>query len=447
MKHIYGLLFLAFFANGMPCYAQAEPDDIVVENDKFQEFFYESLKQKGIQNYDKAIIALEKCLELAPGNAVVYHELGKNYLLQKDYKQAYEAFEMAHKADPSNKWYLVGMYEVCYQTHDYNQSIVLVSKLIPFDQAYKEDLTSLYMNTQQFDKALDLINELNDKVGRSEKRDFYKSQILTDVKYQGVEKANLLDQIKKNPKDESNYIALIYLYSNSNQEEKAMEIAMRLQEELPESDWAQVSLFKFHLNNNEGSKAVVSMNKVLKSNIIDNKIKHRIINEFLVFTNNNPQFDKEFEQAVAYFNDDKNIRTAKELGKFYHSKKEWDKAIRYYEIDRRANSEDMETALLLFQVYAETSQFTVLSAQALDMIELFPLQPELYYYAGLAYNQLKNHKAAVAVLENGLDFIIDNTDLEINFNIQLGEAFNGVGDNAKKEVHFLKAEKLLNKKK
>jgi hypothetical protein len=42
--------------------------------DKFQDYFYESLT-KGIENYDKAIVSLQQCLE--PQNAVVYFELGK----------------------------------------------------------------------------------------------------------------------------------------------------------------------------------------------------------------------------------------------------------------------------------------------------------------------------------------------------------------------------------
>src|SRR5690606_553811 len=112
------------------------------------------------------------------------------------------------------------------------KAIDIVKRLIPFKADYKEDLVSLYMNTQQFDKALDLINELNETVGKSEMRDNYKMAILRDAKYQGAEKDNLVAQIAKDPKNESNYIALIYLYSESNQEEKAMEVAMQLEKEI-----------------------------------------------------------------------------------------------------------------------------------------------------------------------------------------------------------------------
>ncbi|MGK4566606.1 tetratricopeptide repeat protein [Flavobacterium sp. 3HN19-14] len=405
------------------------------------------MKQKAIENYDKAITALEKCRTLNPDNPEVYNELGKNYLFLKDYKKSYESFAQAAQLDPKNKWYLAGMYDVCYQTQDDEQSIVLVKKLIEFDEGYKEDLTSLYMRTGQYDKALAMINELNDKVGKSEKRELYKADILKDSRFQDTEKTNLLDQIKKNPKEESNYIALIFLYSDSNQEEKALEIAKKLEIEIPTSDWAQVSLFKFHLSKNEGKEAVASMNQILKSNKIDNKIKHRVINEFLIFTKTNPQFDADLQKAIGYFDGDKEAKTAKEIGKFHQGKKDWDKAIEYYEIDNKSNPNDMETILLLLQAYVEKGQFDKVAAKADDTIEMFPQQPELYYYSGLAHNQQKEFKKAKDILETGIDFLVDDKALEINFNIQLGEAYSGLGDLKKKEAYFLKADKLLKQKK
>ena len=113
---------------------------------------------------------------------------------------------------------------------------------------------------------------------------------------------------------------MIFLYYKSNQEDKALEVAQKLEKEIPTSDWAQVSLFKFHLNNNDGLKAVNAMNIVLASEKIDNKLKHRILNEFLIFTKNNPQFDKDLDHAIGYFSKDKEVKVAKEIGKFYQSK-------------------------------------------------------------------------------------------------------------------------------
>lgn len=427
--------------------SQTEPEDVATVSDEFENYYYESLKQKGIENYDKAIEALEKCKNIQPENPIVFFELGKNYLSQKKYKDAYDNFEKVTKIDPKNRWAWVGMYDVCYDTRDFNQAIIIVQKLVEFKPDYREDLVSLYMNTQQFDKALDLINELNETVGKSEKRELYKADILRDAKYQGSEKANLIDKIKKNPKDEANYIALIYMYSQSNQEEKALEIAKQLEKEIPTSDWAQVSLFKFHINNNNGDKAVKSMNTVLASDKIDKKIKHRILNEFLIFSKNNPQYDKDLDKAIGYFDNDKEVKVAKEIAKFYQSKKDWTKAIKYYEMHLKNATDDMETILLLMQAYTENLQFDKLAKISEEQLQLFPTQPQLYYYNGLANNQLKNYKKAKDVLESGIDFIINDTVLEINFNLQLGEASNGLGDMKKKDLYFSKANQLIEKQK
>lgn len=439
------ILFGMFFISNSSL-AQAEPEDIAIDSDAFQDHFYEALKQKGIENYDKAIESLEKCIEIQPNNAALFFELGKNYYNQKKYKDAYDNFEKATQIDSKNRWAWVGMYDVCYDTRDYNQAIIIVQKLIEFKEEYKDDLTSLYMNTQQYDKALTLINELNDKFGKSEQRDIYKSQILQDAKYQGPEKNNLLEQIKKNPKEESNYIELISIYSKSNQEEKALEIAKQLEKEIPTSDWAQVSLFKFHLNNNDGDKAVASMNKVFASDKIDKKIKHRILNEFLIFTQKNPNYSNELAKAIGYFENDKEVKVAKEIGKFYVNKKDWTNAIKYFEMHLKSNSDDVETGLLLMQSYVEKADFTTLVVKSEEWIQLFPTQPQFYYYQGLGYNQNKEYKKAKDILEMGMDYLVDDVATEINFNIQLGEAYHGLGDEKKKEIYFSKANELLKKK-
>jgi tetratricopeptide (TPR) repeat protein len=446
MKKIIFLIILSFaLSNIFSINAQELKEESASKDDEFQVAYFESLKQKAILNFDKSIESLEKCLKLQPENPNVHFQLGKNYLLQKNYKQAYDSFEKAASIDPKNRWYVAGMYDVAYEQKDYNQAIVVVNKLIAFKNDYKEDLVSLYMNTQQFDKALALINELNDQVGKSDKRDFYKMQIMQDTKHQDPEKENLIAQIKKNPKEENNYIALITLYSKNNQEEKALEIAKKLEKEIPTSDWAQVSLFKFHLNNNNGDNAVKAMNTVYASNKIDDKIKHRILNEFLIFVKTNPKYNPDLEKAIDYFKNDPNIKVAKEVAKFYQNQKDYDKAIQYYDLHFKNNTEpDFETSILYFQCLVEKLQFDKLAEKSEKLIDLFPSQPQFYYFAGISYNQLKKFKKAKDYLETGIDYLVNDKKLEINFYIQLGESFSGIGDNAKKESYFKKADKLLN---
>ena len=447
-KGVIVILFFILLGNTTSLMAQTEPEDIAMATDEYQDSFYESLKQKGIENYDKAIVSLEKCIKLKPNDAVAYFELGKNYLFLKQYKEAQDSFEKATQLDPKNKWYWLGIYDVSFQTKNYPLAIETIQKIIPFDEEYKDDLISLYMITNQFEKALATIIEMDAKFGKSDDRNRYKMQIISQGNFQNTEINNLINQIKQNPKEESNYVDLIFLYSKANEPDKALDVAKQLAKEIPTSEWGQVSLFKTYLDSNQADKAIKSMNVILASSKIDSKIKHRTLNEFLIYVNKNPQYSADLEKAISYFDNDPNVDVAKEIGKFYHSKGQFENAIKYYEKDLKSNSDtDRETNLLLLEAYTQAKQFEPMTKRAMTMIEIYPSQPQFYYYAGLGNNQLKQFKNAKTVLEMGLDYVVDDKALEANFNIQLGEAYNGLGDAKKKEEYFLKANELLKKNK
>ena len=125
-----------------------------------------------------------------------------------------------------------------------------------------------------------------------------------------------------------------------------------------------------------------------------------------------------------------------------------DKAIFYFEKGLKNNSnEDIEMNLLLLQSYTETKQFEIVAKKATILVEIYPSQPQFYYFSGMANNQLKQFSNAKIMLEMGMDYVVDDIKLEINFNLQLGEAYNGLGDFKKKEQYFAKANQLLKAKK
>ena len=71
-------------------------DDLGNIEDKYQEYFFEALKQKGIENYDRSIKALLKCIDLDDSESVLYFELGKNYVLLKNFGAAEEALKKSN---------------------------------------------------------------------------------------------------------------------------------------------------------------------------------------------------------------------------------------------------------------------------------------------------------------------------------------------------------------
>uniref|UniRef100_UPI004048158B tetratricopeptide repeat protein n=1 Tax=Flavobacterium sp. TaxID=239 RepID=UPI004048158B len=431
--------------------AQENPDAIALVDDQLENNFYEAVKQRGIENYDKAIVSLQKCIEKEPKNAAFQYELGKNYLSLRNYVDAESAFKKAVELDNKERWYWNGLYDVYYQTKDYQKSIPIVEKLIEFDSNMKEDLVSLYMNTNQHGKALELLKEMETTSKLTRTMEFYKLKLQQSNTYAKPQNEQLEEAIRKNPKVEQNYIDLIVLYTSFNQEDKAFEVAKQLEKEIPNSDWAHVSLVKFHLNSNDGENASKSMFKVLGNDLVDLKIKHRVFNEFLIFAVKNPTYLKDIDKAIPYFDNDREINVAKELAKFFWKKDDLEKTAFYFDKGLKKNPEDVEAMELYLEVLIQKQDFQLVTRKAEDFIESFPTNVGFYLYAGMGYNQLKEYKKAKTVLENGLDFVVEfnpsesgmyNNRFNVNFYKQLIISCENLNDNAKVQLYTNKLKQL-----
>ena len=440
-KHIAFIVFL-LFSFGNQLFAQQNPEDIALEENKTEDYFFEALAQRGIENYDKAIVAIQKCLEKEPKNPAFLYELGKNQLDAKDYVAAEITFKSAVEIDNKQRWYWNGLYDVYYETKNYDKAIGVVQKLIEFDPNMREDLVSLYMNTDQKEKALYLLKEMEASSHLTKTMEFYKLKLESSKEFASPKKETLEKGIKEHPKYEQNYIDLISLYLSFNQEEKAFEVARVLEKEIPNSDWAHVSLVKFYLASNDGINASKSMFKVLMNSKIDLKIKHRVFNEFLIFAVKNPIFFTDVDAAIPYFDNDPEIAVAKEVAKFFWKKSDLDKAIYYFEIAIKKSPDDIESLNYFLEVLQQKQDYQRLVVKATECIELFPTQPNYYYYAGLGYNQLKNYKKAKENLENGLDFVIEDLKLEADFYEQLVISCEFLNDLKAKQLYASKLKQI-----
>src|SRR5690606_7236858 len=114
---------------------QNQMDQLGDVTDAFQENFFEALKQKAIENYELALTALnkaEKAAKTEENKAVVYFEMGKNNASLKQYALAEENFNKVLKSQGNRLDVLEQLYDLYYQQKEYEKSIPLVQKLIPF---------------------------------------------------------------------------------------------------------------------------------------------------------------------------------------------------------------------------------------------------------------------------------------------------------------------------
>jgi tetratricopeptide (TPR) repeat protein len=126
--------------------------------DEFQENFFEALKQKGIENYDKAINLLLECKRLDPENSVVDHELANVYLADKQYVLAREYGLEALISEPVNYWYLQTLLAI--EDRLGNSMNELLTTIPYANEKLKENLALIYYKRRNYQNALNVIKEI-----------------------------------------------------------------------------------------------------------------------------------------------------------------------------------------------------------------------------------------------------------------------------------------------
>ena len=419
-------------------------DDLGMVSDQFQELFFEALKQKGIENYEKAITALEKCQNMDPENAVIYFELGKNYRELKKFDLAIENFKKAHELEPEKESILTYLFQTYGMTEDYEGAIATVKQLIPFDSNYEEDLANLYLLNQDFDKALALIDELDEKLGANSYRNSLRRQIYARTNNTSAQIQNLEKSISTNPDLEQNYLNLIYIYSEQGDDQEAFRVARELLETNPGSSVAHLALYKFYLEKGDTAAAVASMKIVFESEEIDAESKFRVLNDFLNFVQQNPEFEDDLIEVAGKLSEWENTPGLYEqLGKYYLKKNDPEDALKFFQLGLKEDPGNFELIKNTLLLQLDFKKFEAASELSSEALESFPSQALFYLFQGVALNKLNNFEAAESSLKDGLDYLIDDVKMEADFYSQLVLSYTGMNNADKAEEYRRKAENLI----
>ena len=415
-------------------------DDLGMVEDRFQHYFFQALSQRGIENYERAVQALQKCQEVKPDNVAVLYELGKNYKDLEDYPTSEKYLKQALDEKSGNQDLLTELYDVYYLTQDYTKAINIARQLSKFNINYYEDLANLYVRTQQYKEAIVALDYIDSREGQDDYRVALRSKIYAESEDKSLEENYLQQQIEASPKDTDAYISLMYFYAKQNKLEKTYQVAEQLLAVYPNSKEAHFALYKNYLANYEDQKAIASMKKVIKSDLGD-QMKKEVVQDFIQLAKEKPEYEEELMQ----FLDEELGQTGqsnKQLAAFYRENNNNKKAILNLESALQENPTDFNTAKDLMLMYIDEN----LPQKSLDLAEnflsIYPSQTILYLISGVSYNMLEQPKKAEEVLLMGLDFLIDNNQMEIDFYNQLKVSYYGLDDKTKFEEAQKKVENL-----
>ncbi|WP_034060069.1 tetratricopeptide repeat protein [Lacinutrix jangbogonensis] len=440
---IFGILLFPQAGSAQVDFNATSDDDLGNFEDEFQELFYEALQQKAIENYDKAIVALQKCLALDDSESILYFELGKNYNKLKNFGAAEDALKKAVSKEPDNEWYLDALYESYAQQKEYDKAIKTIKQLVKYHPDYKEDLAALYVRTKKYKDALKVLDQLDEELGASDQRDRLRNHIynVTGQKKKQIKK--LEERVDDNPDTEKNYLALIFRYSENNDTKKAFETAKKLLEINPESQLVHLALYKFYLDDNDAKMAIESMKVVLSSRQIKPEAKLKVLADFVKFVGKNPQYETDLVEITTLVSEKAtDAKTFIEIAEYYLAKDDKIKAIEYYTKAQAIEPENFRILRNIILLHIDLREFDIAEQKSTEGLEKYPAQPVLYLINGVALNQLTKYNDAVETLETGLDYIIEDNKMESDFYKQLSKAYTGLNNLAKAKTFSDKAKNL-----
>lgn len=450
LKHYIILLILGIILIPQVLYAQVDfnkkPNDDLGDNeDEFQELFFEALKQKGIDNYQRSADAFLKCIAIDKSPAILYFELGKNYVKLKNFGAAEDALKQAISKEPDNEWYLDELYGYYISQNELSKALKAVKQLVKYHPDYKEDLASLYVKMEKFDEALKILDELDASHGVSVSRDVLRNRIYKITGRTKDQIKNLESRVDNNPEKESNYIALIYRYSQNNEKDKAFKTAKKLLEINPKSELVHLALYKLYLDKNQSEEAIKSMKIVVKSNTIKPEAKHKVLSDFVKFVSKNPEYESALIEATSLLDGKANAKTLNNLASYHIKTGNKQKALYYFEEALKLNSNSFDALKNVLLLHIDLNQYDIAATKSAKAIDKYPAQPLCYLINGVALNALLKPKKALETLESGLDWVVDNTRMEADFYRELSTSYELLNNTAKAKSFKDKANALESK--
>ena len=165
--------------------------------DEFQNLFFEALKQKGIQNYDRATEKLLECKNLDSENVVVDYELARTYYLDKKYNLAQGYAVIALEKEPENYWYLEHFISILDKQG--NTIDAFADRIALSNAVLKENLANIYFQKRKYTEAIKQLDNLPKTTSTNSLRQKIEDSLIKKTVTKTVVVKN--DPVEENPVD------------------------------------------------------------------------------------------------------------------------------------------------------------------------------------------------------------------------------------------------------
>ncbi len=395
-----------------------------------ESYFLEGMKFFVLEEYGKALDRFQRAYAIDQENAAVNYKIAESQLLMGSPRAALPFAKAALELEPKNPYYHLLVAQIYTGQQQFDEAIKVYARLtkeLPNTEQYLFNLTDLYLSRNKLDDALRTLGQIEQKYGMMEEISFKKQQIY--LKQNNLEKAlkegeNL---IEANPEEVRYLLAQAEMLAANKRVADAIKMAERAMRLSPENAYGHLMLADLFQQQGKTAEADKQLELAFGNPSLDIDSKVKILVDYIrrlpdakvaaqaiklaeLTTAAHPTEAKAF--AVAgdiYVNSDRKLNAR-------------DNYLKAVQLDP-GHYKIWQQIVLLDGEMNQTDSLIVHSERAL---EFFPNQPMFWFYNGTANLINKNYPKAVRSLEYGRRLSGNNQELQLQFNLQLGDAYNSL---------------------
>jgi tetratricopeptide (TPR) repeat protein len=406
--------------------------------------FFNANKEKILGNSELAASLFSEVIRKDPGNAASMYELANIYLDQKKYADALFFSKSAYQIDRFNSWYALSYADVLQKNRKLSEAADVLARLVqdfPDKTDYYFEWASALIVADRPGDAVKAYDKLEQKIGVTKEVSMQKARLYQRMKKNDKAVDELKKLIASDPKDAQSYGMLAEVYQSMGDNEKALATYNEILRVDPENPYIHLSLADYYRTNGEKEKSVEELKKAFQNKELDIDTKISILVSYYSLIPIHPELkDQALEMCTLLISSHPSEPRAHAVyADFLNQDKKNAEARAEYLKAKQLGSREFAVYSQLLFIDAQMQLWDSLMIDSKESLDIFPDQPIVYYFNGIANIQKKKYSEAVTVLNTGIKMVVDNKNLEAEFYTSLGDANNELKEYAKSDENYEKA--------